>query len=175
MSSRSQDVSRGQGTNQGSRLNQQTQGSARVVQQGQTVQYSSGVLKSGILRGGIEEELYDVVGDNLAVLTWSNGEGDVIFRGPSDFTVLRGFKNSLLALRNDFGLDGQGRIIIEGESVDAYKQRLLLLESEIEGLLKRRINFSIKDEKGERVLDYTSLLNEKENQIIELEKKIQNY
>lgn len=53
MSSRSQDVSRGQGTNQGSRLSQQTQGSARVVQQGQTVQYSSGVLKSGILRGGI--------------------------------------------------------------------------------------------------------------------------
>jgi hypothetical protein len=88
---------------------------------------------------------------------------------------LRGFKNALLALRNDFGLDGQGRIIIEGESVDAYKQRLLLLESEIEGLLKRRINFSLKDEKGERTLDYTNILNEKENQIIELEKKIQNY
>ena len=81
----------------------------------------------------------------MAVLTWSNGEGDVIFRGPSDFTVLRGFKNALLALRNDFGLDGQGRIIIEGENVDAYKKRLLLLENEIEGLLKRRINFAIKD------------------------------
>lgn len=41
--------------------------------------------------------------------------------------------------------------------------------------MKRRINFTIKDERGERVLDYTNILNEKENQIIELEKKIQNY
>jgi hypothetical protein len=41
-------------------------------------------------------------------------------------------------------------------------------------MLKRKINFSVKDENGERVLDYSNLLNEKENQIIELEKKIQN-
>ena len=46
------------------------------------------------------------------------------------------------------------------------------MEHEIDGLLKRRINYSAQD--GERVLDYTGLLNEKENQIIELEKKIQN-
>ena len=41
--------------------------------------------------------------------------------------------------------------------------------------MKRKINCSVKDSQGgERVLDYTNLLNEKENQIIELEKKIQN-
>lgn len=34
--------------------------------------------------------------------------------------------------------------------------------------------FNVKDRQGERVLDYTGLLNEKENQIVELEKKIQN-
>jgi len=54
-------------------------------------------------------------------------------------------------------------------------RRLLLLEHEIEGLLKRRINFSVKDQEGGlRTMDYTGILNEKENQIVELEKKIQN-
>ena len=52
---------------------------------------------------------------------------------------------------------------------------MLLLEHEIDGLLKRRIDFSVRDrESGHRVMDYTGLLNEKENQIVELEKKIQN-
>ena len=51
----------------------------------------------------------------------------------------------------------------------------MLLEHEVEGLLKRRIQFSVKDTKGgERFLDYTGLLNEKETQIVELENKIQN-
>jgi chromosome segregation ATPase len=41
--------------------------------------------------------------------------------------------------------------------------------------LKRRIHFSVKDtEGGQRTMDYTGILNEKENQIVELEKKIQN-
>ena len=44
----------------------------------------------------------------------------------------------------------------------------------MEGLLKRSINYTVKDSKGERVLDYSSLLSEKENQVVELEKKIQN-
>ena len=52
---------------------------------------------------------------------------------------------------------------------------MLLIEHEIDGLLKRRIDFSSRDQEGgHRVMDYTGLLNEKENQIVELEKKIQN-
>ena len=51
---------------------------------------------------------------------------------------------------------------------------MLLLEHEIDGLLKRRINYSISENDITRDLDYTGILNEKENQIIELEKKIQN-
>ena len=36
----------------------------------------------------------------------------------------------------------------------------MLLEHEVEGLLKRRIQFSVKDQQGgERFLDYTGLLN----------------
>lgn len=46
------------------------------------------------------------------------------------------------------------------------------MEHELDGLLKRKINFTVGE--GERVLDYTGILNEKENQIVELEKKIQN-
>lgn len=42
--------------------------------------------------------------------------------------------------------------------------------------MKRRINYTVKDlQGGERTMDYTILLNEKENQIIELEKKINNF
>lgn len=41
--------------------------------------------------------------------------------------------------------------------------------------MKRKINYSVKDAQGgHRVLDYTILLNEKENQVVELEKKINN-
>jgi hypothetical protein len=40
--------------------------------------------------------------------------------------------------------------------------------------MKRRIDFSSRGGEGARVLDYTGILNEKENQIIELEKKINN-
>lgn len=51
----------------------------------------------------------------------------------------------------------------------------MLFEHELDGLLRRRIEYSGRDfEGGSRYLDFTSLLNEKENQIVELEKKIQN-
>jgi hypothetical protein len=124
-----------------------------------------------------EGELYDVIADNLATLNWSNDEGDnVIIRGPSDFALLKGFKNALLALRGDFAGDSNGRLVVEGDKREDFNRRLLLLEHEIDGLLKRRINFSLKDQEGgHRTMDYTNLLNEKENQIVELEKKIQNY
>lgn len=49
----------------------------------------------------------------------------------------------------------------------------MLLEGEIDGLMKRRVNASTADMTG-RVLDYDLLMNEKENQLVELEKKIQN-
>ena len=63
-------------------------------------------------------------------------------------------------------------MVIAGDRREAFDRRFLLLEHEIDGLLRRKINYSAKE--GERSLDYTGLLNEKENQIVELEKKIQN-
>ncbi len=50
----------------------------------------------------------------------------------------------------------------------------MLMESEVEGLMRRKINLTTTGDQGQRSLDYTTLLNEKENQVIELEKKIQN-
>jgi hypothetical protein len=50
---------------------------------------------------------------------------------------------------------------------------LLLLESEIEGLLKRRIDYTVRDSNGgERVLDYSTLLTEKENQVDLLSRQV---
>lgn len=49
---------------------------------------------------------------------------------------------------------------------------MLLLEHEIDGLLKRKINFTSKDTDGTRFLDYTTMLSEKENEIVGLHRKI---
>ena len=45
---------------------------------------------------------------------------------------------------------------------ELIKKRLFHLEHDIDGLLRRKIQFSVKDANGkERFLDYSSLLNEK--------------
>ena len=62
---------------------------------------------------------------------------------------------------------------MHGDQKEDFNKRLLLLEGEIDGLMKRRVNASTADSTG-RVLDYDLLMNEKENQLVELEKKIQN-
>ena len=47
-----------------------------------------------------------------------------------------------------------------GDKKDEFNKRLILLESEVEGLLKRKINYSSRDELGgTRFMDYTVILN----------------
>ena len=76
-------------------------------------------------------------------------------------------------MRRDWGSNNSGGIRVEGK--EDYEKRLQLAEQEIEGILRKKINCSVNDsEGGERVLDFSNLLNEKENQIVELERKIQN-
>ena len=100
--------------------------------------------------------------------------GDVVITGESDASVLRNLHGVLLSLQSEFGSSGN-RIVIEGDRKDDYNKRLILLENEIEGLLKRKINYSTRDERGgTRSMDYTGILNEKETQVVELEKKINN-
>jgi len=76
-------------------------------------------------------------------------------------------------MQNEF-TQGGSKITFSGDKKDDFNKRLILLEGEIEGLMKRRIDFSSKNADGSRSLDYTGVLNEKENQLVELEKKINN-
>lgn len=106
-----------------------------------------------------------------SILKWSSigdGQGDIVIHGESDITSLKNLKNILFGLQAEF-MDQGPKVVFDGERKDDFNKRLILLEGEIEGLLKRRINYSARDEiGGTRVLDYTGLLNEKETQIVEL-------
>jgi hypothetical protein len=124
---------------------QRNQQPTATSSQGRPIQSSA--RQQPNLARDFEGELYDVIADNLATLNWSNDEGDnVIIRGPSDFALLKSFKNALLALRGEFVGDSTGRLVVEGDKREDFNRRLLLLEHEIDGLLKRRINFSLKDQ-----------------------------
>ncbi len=97
----------------------------------------------------------------------------VVASGSSDYSKISTLKDAILELKSSYF--STGGISIKGEKRDDLDRRFLLIEHEIEGLLRRRIEFSSKDyEGGSRFLDFTNILNEKENQIVELEKKIQN-
>ncbi len=91
-----------------------------------------------------------------ASLEWA--EQDIILTGESDLSKLRNLRNVVLALRDEFG--SKSIKLPEGVK-DDFGKRLLLVEGEIEGLMKRKINYTIKDQNGERYLDYATLLNEK--------------
>ena len=122
------------------------------------------------INNDLEGEFYDAVGQSQALLTWSvlPENQNILIEGSSDYNILSKLQNILLALRGEF-LSESGKVVITGNSRDNLDQRMILLESEIEGLMKRRINYTVKNTQGgERSLDYTNLLNEKENQIIEL-------
>ena len=78
----------------------------------------------------------------------------------------------LLTLQGNWMQDGN-RFVMSGDQKEDFNKRLILLEGELDGLMKRKVNASTTDSTG-RVLDYDLLMNEKENQLVELEKKIQN-
>lgn len=97
----------------------------------------------------------------------------VVASGSSDYSKIATLKDAILELKSSYF--STGGISVKGEKRDDLDRRFLLIEHEIDGLLRRRIEYSSKDyEGGSRFLDFTNILNEKENQIIELEKKINN-
>ena len=98
----------------------------------------------------------------------------MVVSGGSEFSQISSLKNAILELRSHYFNPNTG-LAVKGEARDELDRRFLLVEHELDGLLRRRIEYSSKDyEGGTRNLDFTNLLNEKENQIVELEKKIQN-
>jgi len=123
-------------------------------------------------RRDFEGESFDLAGEAKAKLSWVGPDNTVVLSGASDYAQLNALKNAILLLRQDF-FNGP-TIHLQGERRDDLDRRFLLFEHELDGLLRRRIEFSVKDANGSRNLDYTNILNEKENQIIELERKILN-
>jgi hypothetical protein len=98
----------------------------------------------------------------------------VVISGNNDYAILAALKDAISKLQTDF-FSRSGSVTIQSEERVDLDRRFLLFEHELDGLLRRRIEYSAKDyEGGTRNLDFTTLLNEKENQIVELEKKIQN-
>jgi len=98
----------------------------------------------------------------------------VVVSGTSDYGIIAALKDAINKLKTDY-FSRSGSIVIKNEERTDFDKRFILLEHELDGLLRRRIEYSGKDfEGGSRNLDFTNLLNEKENQIVELEKKIQN-
>ena len=111
----------------------------------------------------LEGEFYDNLGEQKALLQWSilSENENIAISGASDYNILSKHQNILLALRGEY-LNNTGSVVISGDNKDSLNQRLILLENEIDGLMKRKINYSVKDAQGgSRVLDYTILLNEK--------------
>lgn len=105
----------------------------------------------------------------------SLGNDSKIISGSSDIGLLSGLQEAILKLKSDY-FSGSGSILIKSDERSEFDKRFLLFEHELDGLLRRRIEYSAKDfEGGTRNLDFTNLLHEKECQIIELEKKIQNF
>lgn len=95
----------------------------------------------------------------------------MIVSGSSEVATLTGLRGAILKMKEEF-FNANSGIVIAGDKREVYDRRFLLLEHEVDGLLKRKINFTAKE--GDRSLDYSGILNEKETQIVELEKKIQN-
>lgn len=89
-------------------------------------------------------------------------------------TKISSLKNAILELRSNYFNSNSG-LSVQGEKRDELDRRFLLIEHELDGLLRRNLEFSYKDREGTaRNIDFTSLLNDKETEIVELTKRIEN-
>lgn len=134
--------------NQGGASNQGTQGSQGRGPTGPTTtgreQFTGTNLSGGFQQGGITNFQQGNIGDQ-AVLTWAGIDPDnVVVSSDSDYNRLSNLKNILLMLQTEFA-EGGAKVIFTGEKKDDFNKRLLLIEHEIDGLLKRKINYAARD------------------------------
>ena len=146
------------------RTTYQSSSSRQVTSQSQQRQAEQGSSRLG----------GDLAAEKDFFLKYASLGDEVVISGSNDYGILAGLKDAILKLRSDY-FNSSGSILIQGNERSEFDKRFLLFEHQLDGLLRRRIEYSAKDfEGGSRNLDFTNLLNEKENQIVELEKKIQN-
>lgn len=102
------------------------------------------LFRGGFQQGGITNFQQGNIGDQ-AVLTWAGIDADnVVVSSDSDYNRLSNLKNILLMLQTEFA-EGGAKVIFTGEKKDDFNKRLLLIEHEIDGLLKRKINYAARD------------------------------
>lgn len=165
-----------QNTNQSSGLNRQgvsgqgvTSSSTYSAVRGATSGATGTASFSASLLGGADLQL-----ERDAFLKYATSGEGVLVSGTSDYGIIAALRDAIIKLKTDY-FSRTGTVTIKGEERSELDKRFLLFEHELDGLLRRRIEYTAKDfEGGSRNLDFTGLLNEKENQIVELEKKIQN-
>jgi len=66
-----------------------------------------------------------------------------VINGGADWSLLSSVRGALLQLKQEF-FTGKESITINGDRKEQAERRLLHLEHEIDGLLKRRINYTVK-------------------------------
>lgn len=71
-------------------------------------------------------------------LRYANSSDKVVLSGSNDYGILSAMKNSLVSLKSDY-FSSSGNITIETERKSELDRRFILLENEIDGLLRRRI------------------------------------
>lgn len=93
-------------------------------------------------------------------LKWGSSlNKETLISGSSDYTRLAGLKDAILELRSGF-FNPKNSLTITDSAQDELSRRFLLIEHEIDGLLRRRIDLSTVDHVGgERNLDFTNILN----------------
>lgn len=105
--------------------------------------------------------------DRAGELKWrSELDNRTLYEGSIDYVHLTNLKDALIELRGKY-FDLDSDLSVKGPNADEARRRLQLIEKEVEGLMKRRIDVHTKDHvHGERVLNYSLLLSAKEAEII---------
>lgn len=100
------------------------------------------------------------------------GDG-IVIDGNTEYSSLKNTKDLLLELIREF--QANRTVTFEGNQKDDYNRRLILLENEIEGSMRRMLGYNQADSQGNiRRLDYDRLLCDKENEIVEKGSRICN-
>ena len=92
-------------------------------------------------------------------MKYSSQPNQVVVSGSNDYAILNSLRNAIIQLKTDF-FSRSNAIAIKSEEKVEFEQRFIHFEHELDGLLRRRIEYSAKDfEGGTRNLDFTTLLN----------------
>lgn len=101
----------------------------------------------------------DLQAERDAFLRYATSGDAIVISGTSDYGILAALKDAILKLKTDY-FSRTGAVSFKADERADLDKRFLLFEHELDGLLRRRIEYSAKDfEGGTRNLDFTNLLN----------------